>query len=50
MNLLIAGCLLATAVNLILTAVVFRQLGIYVMGTARGMDLSGIPSVEGSPT
>ena len=29
--------------NLLLSAVVFRQLGIFVMGTARGVNESGIP-------
>ncbi len=29
--------------NLVLSAVVFRQLGIFVMGTARGVNESGIP-------
>ncbi|MBC6458636.1 TlpA family protein disulfide reductase [Actinomadura sp. HBU206391] len=39
----IAGISLAvTAVNLILTAVLFRQLGVFVMGTARGANDSGI--------
>ncbi len=34
--------LVATAVNLVLTAVLFRQLGLFVLGTARGANDSGI--------
>ncbi|MGW0809232.1 TlpA family protein disulfide reductase [Nonomuraea sp. NPDC002799] len=39
---IVAVCLIATALNLILTAVLFRQLGLMVMGSARGADDSGI--------
>jgi long-subunit fatty acid transport protein len=39
---IVAVCLIVTTVNLILTAVLFRQLGLMVMGSARGADDSGI--------
>jgi thioredoxin-related protein len=39
---IVAVCLIMTTVNLILTAVLFRQLGLMVMGSARGADDSGI--------
>jgi thioredoxin-related protein len=39
---IVAVCLIVTTVNLILSAVLFRQLGLMVMGSARGADDSGI--------
>lgn len=39
---IVSVCLIVTAVNLVLTAVLFRQLGIFVMGSARGANDSGI--------
>ncbi|MGW3353670.1 TlpA family protein disulfide reductase [Nonomuraea rubra] len=39
---IVAVCLIVTVLNLILTAVLFRQLGLMVMGSARGADDSGI--------
>jgi hypothetical protein len=40
---LVVACLVLTAANLVVTAVLFRQLGLFVMGTARGVEDSGIP-------
>jgi thioredoxin-related protein len=39
---IVAVCLAATILNLVLTAVLFRQLGLMVMGSARGANDSGI--------
>ncbi|GII91967.1 TlpA family protein disulfide reductase [Sinosporangium siamense] len=39
---IVAVCLAVTLLNLILTAVLFRQLGVFVLGTSRGANDSGI--------
>lgn len=39
---IVSVCLVMTALNLIMTAVLFRQLGVFVLGSARGANDSGI--------
>ncbi len=38
----VLGCVALTGINLLVTVVLFRQLGLFVMGTARGAHDSGI--------
>lgn len=42
MTTVVFACLGLTAVNLVLTAVLFRQLGLFVLGSARGAEDAGI--------
>ncbi|GAA4235567.1 methylamine dehydrogenase accessory protein MauD [Streptosporangium album] len=39
---IVAVCLVFTILNMIMTAVLFRQLGLFVLGTSRGANDSGI--------